>query len=133
MTIIGLVLAATVPASARFYQSVQYRQAVRDAVTVLASARYAAVNTGRAQDVAINPATRELSFNGQVTQLPQNLSVTVHSARELNSRQQGIIRFYPEGGASGGGLDIERAGGDGVRIVVDWLMGRVRQEPYAIE
>ena len=39
MAIAGLVLAVAVPASMRFYDSMQTRQAVRDTITLLSSAR----------------------------------------------------------------------------------------------
>ena len=45
----------------------------------------------------------------------------------------GVIRFYPEGGASGGGVDIRHPAGGGVRITVDWLKGSVSQRPWAAE
>ena len=130
ITIAGMLLAAAVPASVRFYQSIQYRQAVRDVITVLASARYAAVNSGRAQDVAINPGTNQISFREQVTQLPEKLNVVVHSAREINRRDEGVIRFYPEGGSSGGDIELERPDADGIRVSVDWLDGRVTHARY---
>jgi general secretion pathway protein H len=132
ITIVGMLMMVAVPASMRFYQSIQYRQAVRDVITLLSSARYAAVNTGRAQDVIINPRTNELRLNEQRTQLPLEFNLVVTSASEINRRDEGVIRFYPEGGSSGGGLDIERPGADGVRISVDWLVGRVSHERYAL-
>ena len=132
MTIVGMVLAVSIPASARFYESIQYRQAVRDVITLLSSARYAAVNTGKAQDVIINPKTNELRLNKQNTRLPKGFNLVVTSAQEVNRQDEGVIRFYPEGGSSGGGIDIERPGSDGVRISVDWLIGRVSHERYAI-
>jgi general secretion pathway protein H len=133
ITIVGLLLAVSVPASVRFYDSIQYRQAVRDVITLLGSARYLAVNEGRAQDVVIDPRSNELSLNDKREYLPGSLKLAVHTARELNQRDRGVIRFYPEGGSSGGGIDIERPGVDGVRISVDWLVGRVSQERYALE
>jgi len=132
MTVIGMVLAVSIPASVRFYESIQYRQAVREVVTLLSSARYAAVNTGRAQDVAINPKTNELRLNKKRAQLPGGLNLVVTSAKELNRQEEAVIRFYPEGGSSGGGVDIERPGADGVRISVDWLIGTVSLERYAL-
>ena len=54
-------------------------------------------------------------------------------AGELNRRDAGVIRFYPEGGSSGGGVDIEIPGRHGVSIQVDWLVGRVTQEAYALD
>jgi general secretion pathway protein H len=132
MTIVGILLAVSIPSTVKFYQSMQYRQAVRDVITVLASARYSAVNSGRAQDVVINPITNELRFNKERIVLPEELNLVVTTAREVNREDEGVIRFYPEGGSSGGGVDIERPGADGVRISVDWLVGKVSQERYAI-
>lgn len=133
ITIVGMLMAVAVPASVRFFDSMQYRQGIRDVVTMLASARHAAISRGLPQDVVIDPEARALSFNERRRQLPEGLSLTVHSSRELNRRNQGVIRFYPEGGSSGGSVDIERVGGDGVRISVDWLVGRVSQERYAFD
>lgn len=133
ITIVGLLLAVTVPASARFYESIQYRQAVRDVITALASARYRAINSGRAQDVTVDPQGNRLGSNDEVTHLPEGFAVTVHSAGELNRNSMGVIRFYPEGGSSGGGIDLEREDGSGVRISVDWLVGRVSQEAYVAD
>ena len=132
ISIAGLLLAVAVPASYRFYESIQYRQAVREVVTTLAAARYRAVNSGRAQDVAIDPFANTLAFNGELTELPAGLHLVVQAAGELNRERAGVIRFYPEGGSSGGGIDLERNDGSGVRISVDWLMGRVTQEAYAL-
>jgi general secretion pathway protein H len=132
MTIVGILLAVSIPSTVKFYQSMQYRQAVRDVITVLASARYSAVNSGRAQDVVINPITNELRFNKERIVLPEELNLVVTAAREINREDEAVIRFYPEGGSSGGGVDIERPGADGIRISVDWLVGKVSQESYAI-
>ena len=132
ITIVGLILAVSVPASGRLYKTMQYREAVRDVITLFASARYKAVSSGRAQDVRINPRGRELRLNDTVKTLPSSVNVVVHSARELNDNNIGVIRFYPEGGSSGGGVDLEIPERWGVRINVDWLVGRVSQEKYAL-
>lgn len=133
ITIVGLVMAASVPASVRFYESVQYREAIRGVTTTLLSARYKAVNSGKPQDVSINPDTNTVRLNGRTTQLPESFSIAVHAARELNRDGEGVFRFYPEGGSSGGDIEIAQPNGSGVRITVDWLVGRVRQEKYAFE
>jgi general secretion pathway protein H len=128
----ALVVAVAVPASMRMYESFRYRAAVRDVVTLLATARYQALNRGEAQDVLVNPDKRWVRLNDTTETLPASLKLAVHSARELNREGVGVIRFYPEGGASGGGVDIETASGGGVSIEVDWLLGRVTQERYAV-
>lgn len=131
ISIAAVVLAVSVPATGRMYQSVLYREAVGDVVTMLQSARYAAINTGRAQDVEVNPKTNQLRFNDKRQQLPSGFTVQVHSAAQLNKRNVGVIRFYPEGGSSGGGVDLTSPTGTGVKILVDWMVGRVTQERYA--
>ena len=133
MTIAGLVLAMAVPASARFYQSMQYRSAVRDVITLFSQARYKAINTGRAQDVQIDPGANELRLNDTVKTMPSALEVAVRSAGELNTESLAVVRFYPEGGSSGGEVYIDMPGRSGVRITVDWLIGGVSQEKYALD
>ena len=130
LAIAGLVLALSVPSTMKLYDNIRYRQAVRDVVTVFASARYAAINGGRAQNVAVDPRERSLTFNGGVHQLPESVTMTVHAARELNEGTIGVIRFYPDGSASGGGVDIVSARGAGVSINIDWLLGSVTQEVH---
>ena len=133
ITIVGIVMAASVPASVRFYESMQYRQAIRGVMTTLLSARYEAVNSGKTQDVSRNPDTNIIRLNGRTTQLPAAFSIVVHAARELNREGEGVFRFYPEGGSSGGDVEIARPSGSGVKITVDWLVGRVTQEKYVFE
>jgi general secretion pathway protein H len=130
MTIVGMLLTASVPSTIRFYESMQYRKAIRDVVTTLGSARYRAVNSGKSQDVSINPETKLLVYQEHEVQIPELLTVAVHSAKEVNTDSTGVIRFYPEGGSSGGGIDLERPDGGGVRIAIDWLAGRVTHEAF---
>lgn len=131
LAIAGLIMAVAVPSSVRFYEGMQRRQAVRDAVSLLAAAREQALSSGRAQDVNVRPADRRIWYGNKTQTLPEGLQLTVHGAAELNRDNVGVIRFYPDGSASGGGVDIRRGDGSGTRISVDWLVGRVRQEALA--
>jgi general secretion pathway protein H len=133
ISIAGMLLAASIPVSVRFYESMQYRQAIRDVVTMLATARYTALNTGKAQDITLNPETNVLRLNKGARQLPEKFNIVIHTARELNRDSEGVIRFYPEGGSSGGDIDMALPNGSGVKISVDWLVGSVTQEKYAFE
>jgi general secretion pathway protein H len=133
MVIAAMLLAATVPASVRFYESIQYRQAVRDVINLLGSARYLAVNSGSAQDVIIDPRSGQLQLNDERRQLPEGINLVVRTAQEVNRDDKGVIRFYPEGGSSGGDLDLERPGADATRVSVDWLMGGVSHARYALD
>lgn len=124
----GLVVAVAVPTSARFYESMQLRQAARTTMSMLVQAREKALSSGRPQDVQVRPAARRLWSSDKVYEFPKNVTVTVHGAAELNYEDVGVIRFYPEGGASGGGIDLRRDNGNGNAVNVDWLVGRVTIE-----
>ena len=87
----------------------------------------------QAQDVVIDPAIRELRLNEEVRRLPESITVIVRTAREVNRDNKGVIRFYPEGGASGGDIELERPGADAVRVSVDWLMGGISHARYALD
>lgn len=91
---------------------------------LLNSARYAAVAQGASRDVLISPSDGVVAFGDERAEFADNVELAAHSAKEVNRDGVGVIRFYPDGGASGGGIDITR-GGQSVTIAVDWLVGRV--------
>ena len=62
---------------------------------------------------------------GNDSALAEGVELAAHSAKEINRDGLGVIRFYHDGGASGGGIDITRNGAEPVKIAVDWLVGRV--------
>ena len=130
IAIVGLLLAVTVPASMRFYESIQYRQAVRDVLSTLGSARQQAMDRGKAQDVTFDPGDRRIAFDEDVLQLPGGFELSVTTAGEVNRGNLGVIRFYPEGSSTGGDIEIRSPVGRGVHITVDWLMGGVSQVSY---
>ena len=80
--------------------------------------------------MVINPQRRLVVLGKERRKLPKTVEIVVNTAREVNREDAGVIRFYPEGGSSGGGLDIERPGVGGVAIKVDWLLGSVSHEAY---
>ena len=125
ITVVGLVLALAVPQSIRFYESVQFRAAVRETITLLNSARHDAVASGLARDVLVSPGDGWVSFGDAQVQFAEDVALAAHSAKEVNRDGLGVIRFYHDGGASGGGIDITREGSSTVKIAVDWLVGRV--------
>lgn len=127
IAIVGLLLAVSVPGSIKLYDSIQYRQSVRDVLTLLGTARHRAVDRGRIQEVSFNPATNTVVLDEDEQRLPDDYSLSVTTAREVNRARAAVIRFYPEGGSSGGDIVIESSSGRGVMITVDWLMGGISQ------
>ena len=125
ITIAAIVLGVSAPSMQRLYKSSQYHGAVNDVVTTLTSARYQAIRSGGNQDVFINPTTREISLGEIVKTLPESLQIEILGSGELNVDGAGVIRFYPDGGSSGGYVNLTHENGISVQVQVDWLLGRV--------
>lgn len=126
----GLLMVVAVPAGMRMYQSMQYRAAVQDVVSGLSSARHRSIVSGIPVDLEVDPRDNSVQLGDKTWQLPGDMRIAVRSAGELNRDGIGVIRFYPEGGASGGGVDVESPTGNGVAINVDWLTGHLSQVAY---
>ncbi|MFT4520620.1 MAG: general secretion pathway protein H [Halioglobus sp.] len=125
IAIAALVVGVSAPSMQRLYNSSQYHGAVNDVVTRLASARYGAIRGGIALDVLINPETREVSLGEKTTELPDSIELEILGSRELNREGAGVIRFYPDGGSSGGYVNLTHENGMAVQVAVDWLLGTV--------
>lgn len=115
----------------RMRESAQYRNTLRTMLTDMRSARYRAVSEGTETRFKVNLEQRTYGVDGQPShEFPEPLQVRVIVANsEMTNGQEGGIRFLPDGGATGGSVDIVRGAGSGVRLRVDWLSGRVTQEP----
>lgn len=125
IAIVAIVVGVSVPTMQRLYKSSQYHAAVNDVLTLLSSARYTAIRRGAEADVLINPETREISVGEKIQSLPKNLRLEVLGSRELNRDGAGVIRFYPDGGSSGGYVNLTNENDVMVQVQVDWLLGRV--------
>jgi general secretion pathway protein H len=131
---IALILGASIPATARLYDSSVYRSAVGDTQSALIAARYRAVAEGKNQDVVIDVEELTLVSGRERIQYPGGVSLDVLSAREVNVLYPGkaVVRFYPDGTSTGGTVGIRHERGMGVDLKIDWLLGRVTQEPHAL-
>lgn len=131
----ALVVGVATPGAMRMYDSMQYRSAVGDLTAALATARYSAITKGQSVDVELAPEEREYRVSGQrIKSLPEAINLTVIAAAELSPEAHiAVIRFYPDGSSSGGNLSVERTGGAGARLDVDWLLGRVTQTRLGVD
>ena len=128
--IFALLIGLVPVAFERMRESAQYRDVLRGMMSDMRSARQRAL-AGRT-DIAftVNLDQRNYHADGQpVRDIPMPLDVraTVAGA-ELSGRGTASIRFLPDGGATGGSVEILRPSGAGTRLRVDWLSGRVSQE-----
>ena len=130
---IGALLVALVPpAFDRLRDVSQYRNTVRAMVVGLRQARQQALTYGQVVVFRVDLTNRQFGIEGRpFNALPTSLEVktTVASNELPDSNAQTAIAFMPEGGSSGGTIELVRQTGGGVRIRVDWLFGQITQEP----
>lgn len=131
--IMGLLVAVVPLAYDRMRESSQYRDTLRSMLSGLKSARSTALAQGRDAVFVVDLQHRAYrAAEGSARPIPDSLQVRATVAgSELSAQQEAAIRFLPDGGATGGSIDILRASGQGVRLRVDWLSGRITQEALA--
>ena len=129
LALVGMMV-ALVPASlGRLRESVDYHDTVRAVVSDLRAARQRAWVEGVEVRFMVDLAQGSFGLDGRAMRsLPPPLQMRVTVAGIEWSRQQAAaIRFLPQGGATGGSVDVLRPRGGGVRITVDWLSAAVSQ------
>ena len=130
---VGAMLVALVPpAFERLREVSQYRDTVRAMVVDLRQARQQAIAYGKVVVFRVDLADRQFGIDGRAQKaLPSALQVktTVAKDEPANQAQQSTIAFMPEGGSTGGTIELVRPSGAGVNIRVDWLLGQISQEP----
>lgn len=130
---IGSLLVGLVPpAFDRLRDVSQYRDTVRAMVVDLRQARQQAIAYGQVVVFRVDLSDRQFGIEGRPFKtLPTSLEVktTVGSKELPDNKQQAAIAFMPDGGSTGGTIELVRHSGAGVRIRIDWLFGQVTQEP----
>ena len=128
--IMALVVAMAPVAYDKLKEGVQYRDTVRSLITQLRSARYTAVSEGVPVRFTVDLKTREYGVPGTVKEIPETVELrTIVADREFVPGGSASIMFLASGGSTGGSVEIIRKTGAGTRLRVDWLSGRVTQEP----
>lgn len=130
--IVGLLIGITPIAYQKMRETAQYRDVLRTMLSELREARQQAAAGRTETRFSVNLQQRSFGIQGGALHaLPESLTVraTVAGA-ELTGDGVAAIRFLADGGATGGSIDVLRASNSaGVRLRVDWLSGRVSQEP----
>lgn len=131
LAVAALMLATAPAALSRAYETMEYRSTVRQMLAALKSARLAAMQGGSGVAFVLDLDAHRFGAGDKLARdIPEGLSVAMVLANtEVAAGASGRIRFYPDGSATGGAIDIVRPSGSGVRLSVDWLLGRVGQTP----
>ena len=86
-----------------------------------------AVLTQREIQLIVDPVEKVISLSGEEPlQIPEDFRLELITARsEVLSEGRAAIRFFPEGGATGGSIRLYEGEEAGLSVDVDWLTGRV--------
>lgn len=133
---IGAMLVGLVPvAFNKMQEGSQYRDTVRAIVSELRQARQRAIATGQVTVYQIDLNQRQFGILGKPQRLlPESLEIktVVGQLDVVPSSGLALIAFLPEGGSTGGTIELVRVSGAGVRIRVDWLLGQITQTPRTL-
>ena len=129
MVIIALVMGLVGTSMARSISGAEARAASRKLVTSLRYTRARAIIDKAEQVFEVDIEKRSYKAPGRdEVNLPEGVDVTITTARsEVTSEAVSGIRFFPDGGSTGGHIDLTVNDRE-YRINVAWLTGETRLE-----
>ena len=111
-------------------ESAQYRDVVRGILSDMRKARQEARLQGREKRFVLDLDQHRYGLAGEpLRALPEALDFRALVAESEMQTGVAAIRFLPDGGPTGGSVQVLRKTGTGVQLRVDWLSGRVTQTP----
>ena len=124
LVIASLVLALVGTSISRSISGAEMRQAARKMAASMRYTRTRAIISKSQQVFLVDSEQRSYTAAGRdPVQLPDEMNVQLTTARsELTSETVGGIRFYPDGGSTGGSVALE-SNGRIYRVDVVWLTG----------
>lgn len=126
LTLLGLLL-AVVPARVGVGTAAEHKAAARSVAAGLRHARAVAIGQRAETVFQLDLADKKFRILGEAKEysLPKDLELKLFTGQqEVVNERLGGIRFYPDGGATGGRLTLG-AGERKYQIDVDWMTGRV--------
>lgn len=130
--IMALIVGVIPAAFDRMREAAQYRNTVRTMLSDMRTARQQSLAGRDDARFTVNLQQKTYGINGgTVRELPDAVQVKVTVAGAEVQSGSASIRFLSGGGATGGSVDVLRNDSVGVRLRVDWLSGRITQEPLS--
>jgi general secretion pathway protein H len=129
--ILGLVVAFVPTALVKLQEAVQYQDLVRNVVSDLRQVKQQSQAQGVPKRFVVNLKDKTYGVEGApMRSIPQAISVKATVGTSLISND-GLAQwvFLPDGGATGGTLELIRPSSAGTRIRVDWFAGEILHEP----
>lgn len=130
LVIIALMLAMVGTSISRGVSGAEMRTAAHKVAASLRYTRTQAILRKAEQVFLVDTENRTFQAPGRKLEtLPKGMNVELNTARsELTSETVGGIRFYPDGGSTGGNVRLE-ANGRVYRVNIAWLTGEASLEP----
>jgi general secretion pathway protein H len=129
LVIVALMMALVGSSISRNISGAQMRTAASKVAASIRYTRTQAILTKTEQLFLVD--TEKLTYQAaerEAEELPEGMTVELNTARsELTSETAGGIRFYPDGGSTGGNVRLE-ANGRIYRVNVAWLTGEASVE-----
>jgi general secretion pathway protein H len=124
LVIASLVLALVGTSISRSISGAEMRTASREVAASLRYTRTRAILTKSEKVFLVDTEARTYQAADRETEtLPEGMNVELNTARsELTSETAGGIRFFPDGGSTGGNVRLE-ANGRVYQVNVAWLTG----------
>ncbi|MBK1641826.1 type II secretion system protein GspH [Chromatium okenii] len=109
----------------------ELKAAARRTAATLRLAQEMAIRRGTVTEVLIDVESRQLTLAAaRPVTLPASLTLQLEiAARDLQDDQRGIIRFFPDGTATGGRIMLTY-NAHGYQVGVTWLTGRITIAPW---
>jgi len=129
MVIIALIMGLVATSLSRSVSSAEARAASRKLVGSLRYTRARAIIDKKEQVFQVDTENRSYQAPGRKQiNLPEGVEVTVTTARsEITSEDVAGIRFFPDGGSTGGHIELIVNGRE-YRVNVAWLTGATSLE-----
>jgi general secretion pathway protein H len=129
LLVIALVAALSPPLFSSGVSASQHRAAARDVAQMLRLARTEAVakRTDIGVDFNLEQRTMQMpaASNKRIAKIPEGIDIKLTTtAAETKSETLASVRFYPDGGATGGRVSLKVRERE-YRVDIDWLTGRV--------
>jgi len=126
LVIAALLFTTVPPLVSKVIPGVELRGAVRQLVAGMRMTRDAALSTGEEQVLVVDVENRHFSVRGRSYPLPKSAEIELFTAEsELLDQNTGGIRFFPNGGATGGRVTLTQ-GQRRYAVDVDWLTAKIR-------
>lgn len=127
LAVIGLLAALAAPRLAGMLPDAALDAGARELQAGLREARSLALRRNRDVAFTLDGAANRyrVGAGGGGGRLPGTFAITLITATgEVQAEDRGSIRFFPDGGSTGGRITLAGPGGER-EIHVDWLTGRV--------